>query len=258
MGQVIGSLDRGLRILDMLGTSTEPLGVAEIAGELDVDKSTAYRLLQTLQARQYVRQVETGQYRLGSKCIQLGSQALKTIDVRAQARPFLEELADQTGQTVHLATMVGDRAVYVGRVQGRSVITISTEVGMEAPGHCSASGKALFAYLPDKRLEEIFNERKLHQYTAKTITDLAALKKHLRQVIEQGYAIDDEERYPGVRCVAAPVFNHQGQVVASLSVSSPSSQVDLNQIEALKELVVNQVGKLSAQLGYDGQPIKQE
>lgn len=258
MSQVIGSLDRGLRILDMLGASTEPLGVAEIAEALDVDKSTAYRLLQTLQARQYVRQVEMGQYRLGSKCIQLGSLALKTIDVRTLAGPFLEELADQTGQTVHLATMVGDRAIYVSRVQGRSVITISTEVGMEAPGHCSASGKALFAYLPSARLEQIYNGQNLPRYTPSTITDLATLKNHWQQIREQGYAIDDEERYPGVRCVAAPVFNHLGQVVASISVSSPSSQVDLNQIEALKKLVVDQGSQLSIQLGYNGRSVKQD
>ena len=124
------------------------LELQNLLKSLKVDKSTAYRLLQTLQARHFVRQIETGQYRLGPKCIQLGSLALKSINIRIQARPFLEELAARTGQTVHLATLVGDRAIYVGRVQGNSVITISTEVGMEAPGHCAASGKALLAYLP--------------------------------------------------------------------------------------------------------------
>ena len=186
MSQVIGSLDRGLRILEILGASAEPLGVTQIAEVLEVDKSTAYRLLRTLQARQFVNQVETGHYQLGSKCVQLGSLALKTIDVRTQARPFLKELANQTGQTVHLATLANGRAIYVDKVKGKSVITVSTDVGMEVPAHCTASGKANFAFLPPEQLHPIFDGQTLSQYTPKTMTDLDTLKAHLQVVREQG------------------------------------------------------------------------
>ena len=257
MTKIIGSLDRGLHILEMLGAAVEPLRVTEIAGVLKVDKSTAYRLLHTLQARGYVSQVETRRYRLGSKCIELGSLALKTIDMRMQARPFLEELADQTGQTIHLAVLSNIEAIYVDMVQGSSVITISTDVGMEAPGHCTASGKALFAHLSPEQLRQIYSGRELPQFTPSTITDLASLEAHLQVVREQGYAVDDEERYQGVRCMAAPVFDHHGQVIASISVSGPSSQMYLKRIKELKGPVIKVATQLSAKLGYTGERIEQ-
>lgn len=257
MTKIIGSLDRGLHILEMLGSAAEPLGVTEIAGALKVDKSTAYRLLYTLQARGYVSQVETRKYQLGSKCIELGSLALKTIDMRMQARPFLEELAEQTGQTIHLAVLSSIEAIYVDRVQGSSVIAISTDIGMEAPGHCTASGKALFAHLSPEQLRQTYSGRELPQFTPRTITDLASLEAHLQVVREQGYAVDDEERYQGVRCVAAPIFDHRGQVVASISVSGPSSQIDLNRLEELKGVVAKAATQLSAKLGYTGEQIQQ-
>lgn len=259
MNNIIGSLDRGLRILEMLGTAAEPLGVTEIAGALKVDKSTAYRLLHTLQCRGYVHQVETRKYRLGYQCIRLGSLALKAIDLLTQARPFLEELADQTGQTVHLAVLSDGDPIYVDRIQGRSIITVSTNVGREALRHCTASGKAISAYLPPEQLHQIYDGRELPQYTPNTITDLASLEAHLQVVREQGYAVDDEERYQGVRCVGAPIFDHRGQVIASVSVSSPSSQMDLNrikQIEELKGIVIKVATQLSARLGHTGERIE--
>ncbi len=258
MSNVIGSLDRGLRILGILGAAAEPLGVTEIAGVLKVDKSTAYRLLYTLQARGYVNQVETRKYKLGCECIHLGSLALKAIDLRAQARPFLEELADRTGQTVHLAVLSGSDAIYVDKVQGSSIIAISTSVGMESPRHCTASGKAIFAHLPpDEQRRQVYDGQVLHQFTPRTITDLASLEAHFQVVREQGCAADDEERYRGVRCVAAPVFDHSGQVVASIGVSGAYSQMDLNRIEELKGLVIELAIQLSAELGYTRERVEQ-
>jgi DNA-binding IclR family transcriptional regulator len=253
MSQIIGSLDRGLRILEMLGTASKPLGVTEIAKTLEVDKSTAYRLLFTLQARGYARQVQDKKYWLGSTCLQLGSLAVKAVDVRVQARRFLEELAARTEQTVHLAVLFGDEAIYVDRIHGSSVVSISTNVGADAVGHCTASGKAIFAHIPHEQLNEIYKSKELTKYTARTITDLASLESHFGIVREQGYAVDDEERYDGVRCVAAPIFNHSGEAIASFSVSGPVSRMDLKRLEDSKETVIRMASELSAELGYTGE-----
>ena len=126
MVKVIGSLDRGLHILDLLGSAPGPLGVTDIAGVLEVDKSTAYRLLCTLQGRGYVEQLETKKYRLGLRCIHIGAVTLNAIDTRVEAAPFLAELARRTGKTVHLAVLAGEEAIIADKVQGHSIISIST------------------------------------------------------------------------------------------------------------------------------------
>jgi DNA-binding IclR family transcriptional regulator len=250
MVKVIGSLDRGLQILDMLESASEPLGVTEIALALGVDKSTAYRLLSTMLARGYVEQLDTKKYRLGTRCIHLGSVALNNVDTRAEAAPFLEELAQRTGKTVHLAIPTDNEAIYVDRVQGRSVIAISTSVGSEAPMHCTATGKAILARLPPELVRHLCPEQKLVRFTPHTITDLAQLQQHLEVVREQGYAVDNEERYEGVRCVAAPVLGHSGQVVASIGISAASSQMSLQQLDEVKDVVLDVAGRMSAKLGH--------
>jgi DNA-binding IclR family transcriptional regulator len=250
MTKVIGSLDRGIRILDMLGSASEPLGVTDIARVLEVDKSTAYRLLLTLQARGYVQQLDTKKYRLGCRCIHLGSAALNAIDIRAEAATYLEELAQRTGKTVHFTVLAGDEGIYVDRVQGQSVIAISTQVGSEAPMHCTASGKAILAFRDSRKVRAWLNQHDLAQFTPNTITDVDRLWEHLQTVREEGCAVDNEERFEGVRCVAAPVFNHNGQVAASLGVSGASSQMNSAQIEQAKEAVKEVASRLSARLGY--------
>lgn len=243
-------MDRGLGALEILASASEPLGVTEVARRLGVDKSTGYRLLVTLRARDYVRQVDGRKYLLGPRCIYVGQAATKTIAVHRLARPVLQELADRTGQTVHLAVWTGTQAVYVDRVQGSSVISISASAGTEVPGHATASGKAIIAYLPLEQLRQLYKGRELTRFTSKTITDLTALEGHLRKIGETGCAVDDEERYDGVRCVAAPVFDHHGTVAASISVSGATTQMPYERLEGLKSLVMELARGLSTRLGY--------
>ena len=253
MSKVIASLDRGLRILEMLAATAEPLGLTEAARELDVDKSTAYRLLTTLQGREFVEQLDTKKYRLGLKCIELGYVAQEALDVRQHARPVLEELAADIGQTIHLAVLSGDEASYVDRVYGNSVITIMTTMGKRAPAHCTATGKAIFAHLPPERLSALYPDGRLEKCTEKTITDLEQLHAHLKLVKEQGYAVDDEERYAGVCCLAVPIFDHSRQVAGAIGVSGPSSQMCPERIAELKGIVMQSGARVSEALGYTSQ-----
>jgi DNA-binding IclR family transcriptional regulator len=252
MGNVVGSLDRGLQILEMLGESAHPLGATAVGEQLGVDRSTAYRLLRTLEARHFVHQRGSGGYQLGSKCIELGNLAMELMDVRTRARSFLQEMADRSGYTVHLAVLTDNRPIYVDKVQGKSILTVSTVIGREAPLHCTASGKCLAAFSPPDLLRQTYGDEELPRYTKNTCTDLASLEEELQMVRTSGYAMDNEERHEGVRCVGAPIFDHSGKVVGSISISGPSSEITDSDIAALEAMVVDATSRLSAQLGYTG------
>lgn len=250
MSYVVSSLDRGLRILEILGESPELMGPTAIGEILEVDRSTVYRLMRTLEARQFVQQHESGRYQLGSKCIKLGTLALEYSNLPSRAKPFLEELAERSGYTVHLAILRNDRAIYVDKVQGKSILAVSTVIGGEAPMHCTASGKSFAAFMPTERMRKLYKEQELQQYTKNTHRSLESLETELEQVRRLGYAVDDEERHHGVKCVGAPVFDHHGAVVASIGVSAPSSEMEDGNFNTIKQIVLDVAHRLSDELGY--------
>lgn len=252
----IQSLDRGLEVLEILGNSDGLTGVTELANMLDVDKATIYRVLFTLRSRGYVDQdEETRKYEIGLKAIELGQKALRKLDLRTKVKPFLRELARATGETVLLVTLINDKLVYIDKEESSALLTISTQIGKEAAPHCTATGKAFLAYLPDEKIDRFLSNFELRPHTAKTIVTLPELKAHLRMVREQGYALDDEEYYTGVRCIAAPVLNHLGNVVASLGISGPAERLELDRIEEHKRVVMETASKLSQSLGYSGKTV---
>jgi IclR family KDG regulon transcriptional repressor len=251
--KLIQSLDRGLEVLEILGNSDGLMGVTELADMLGVDKATAYRILFTLKSQGYVNQdEETRKYGLGLKAIKLGQKALRKLDLRTKAKPFLRELAQTTGETVLLVTLVNDKLVYIDKEESTALLTISAQIGREAVPHCTATGKAFVAYLPDEKIDSFLSNVGLRPHTARTIVTLPELKAHLQMVRRQGYALDDEEYHPGVRCIAAPVFNHMGNVVASIGISGPAKRLELDRIEEYKRIVVETASKLSQSLGYSG------
>ena len=248
---VINSLDRALRILEILGDSDNNIGVTELGRKLEVDKSTAYRLLATLAARGYIEQEpETKKYKLGLKIVELSSKVLDKLELRTVAKPFMKELMQRTNETVHLATLDLGNVVCIDQEETPSMINVNMAVGREAPGHCTAIGKVLWAYLEKEELERILKKKVLTQYTARTITSIPELKLHLKKVREQGYALDDEEFTIGVRCIAVPVWNYKNKVIASLGVSGLAMNVSLDRVEELVKVIMEIRNKLSSRLGY--------
>jgi DNA-binding IclR family transcriptional regulator len=244
-------LDRAVGILQTLADAHSDLGPAEIADRLSLHKSTIHRLLASLERYGYIRkQPGNGKYGLGLKLFELGSRAVARLDLHGYARPILEELVTQTGETAHLAVM--DRGQMVSVVIAESPRTVRTPatVGRRTPMHCTAVGKAMLAALPEPALTAFLEDQPLRAYTRKTLTTPAALAMDLDRIRKRRYAVDDQEIEEGLRCVGAAVRNHSGDVVASISIAGPAFRIGRARIPALGRVVVAAADRLSANLGY--------
>jgi len=247
----ITSLDRGLRILDILATEKEGLGVTELSRRLGADKSVVYRTLSLLMMHSYVEQEPASKkYVLGLKIMELASKRLRSIDLFSAAKPYLKELAKKTGEHVVLAVMIGDVLAYLDREEGSRAIHLSSGLGQPIPLHSTACGKSILAYTPEDELVRLFREKGLPALTEKTITNFSELKAHLAEVRRRGYAVDDEENYHGVRCIAAPIKNHNNAVVASLSISGSVQDITNENITVFADLVKEAASQVSARLGH--------
>lgn len=249
--QLIKSLDRALNILELIVQSENGLGVTEISRKLDIHKSTVYRLLDTLKFRGYLEKNEDNhKYRTGMKLFELGSKAINDIDSRIRVRPYLEELMKKTKETVHLGILDFGEIIYLDKVESTETIRMYSQVGKRAPVHSTSLGKTIMAHLPRQKVLEILNEKDLIAKTENTITDLDKFLVHLEKVRKQGYAVDDEEQEKDMRCIAGPIFNHKGDIIASFSISAPISRMTSQRLEILSKLVVEYSAKMSRSLGY--------
>lgn len=247
---MINALDRGLEILEFLMKSGREVSSSEFAEHLGVDRSTAYRLVSTLAERGFVEQdSETKKYVLGPKLLQLSGALLKRLEVRQRAKPFLRELSLRTGESSHLTGVTSSGVVYIDTEASQARIAVRTDIGMEAPIHCTATGKSVAAYLPEDELDELIRLRGLHAYTPRTITSVGMLKAHLAMVAERGYAVDDEEFDLGIRCVAAPIRSFRNEVVGSIGISGSIVTMTLEKIGEVSPIVVETAERISRNLG---------
>ncbi|MCL5779914.1 MAG: IclR family transcriptional regulator [Firmicutes bacterium] len=249
---VVQSLDRALDILEELSRHESGLGVTEIGSIVGLHKSTVHRLLHTLMLRGYVeKKNDTEKYRLGLKLISLGQARLDSMEIRSEARPFLQELMEQTQEAVHLCLWENGKVVYIDKVESRNSVLMYSRIGRVAPIHCTGVGKVIAAFQHEEEVIKIIKESGLVYKTDKTITQLDKLLKHFEEIRRQGYAIDDEEHDPGLRCVAAPVRDYKGNVIASISVAGPTVRVTKDRIEKeLATMLIETANKISRQLGY--------
>ena len=246
---MVQSLDRGMQILSILEQKGSA-GVTEIAAELGVNKSTASRLLDTLKKHDMV-QVDpaTKKYRLGFRILYLGEGIKRNINVIATARPFLSQLCDELNESVHLCAFNNGTVYVVDQVRSKSVYNLSANVGMAEPLHSSSVGKCILAFKPPAMVEQLLKDYQFTAYTPRTITNLNDLMKHLAVIREQGYAIDNEELTPGVRCIAAPIYNYRGNVNYSLGVSVPTSHIKPSTLDRYVSALLSASNQISVSLG---------
>jgi DNA-binding IclR family transcriptional regulator len=244
------SLDRGLEALELLAGAAGEMGVTELARRLDVHKSTASRLLATLQRHGLVEQdAASDKYRLGFGLARLARAANGGPDLAQAAGPALRELADRTGETVNLAVLQGHRVVNVDEVTAsRQVVSVSW-VGKDTPLHCTSNGKALLAFLPAAERGRILLGP-LERLTARTIVDVPTLERQLGRVREDGYAFTLEELEVGLNAVAAPVRDAAGRVVAAVSVAGPAYRVPAQRLPELGEMTADAAAAVSRRLGF--------
>jgi DNA-binding IclR family transcriptional regulator len=249
---VLSTLDKGLRVLEALArpTAVDGLTLTELAHLLGMHRTTLFRFLVTLRARGYIeRDPDTDRYRLGIGVLVLATSLLNNLDIRRIAHPVLLDLRNSTHELVHLAVLNEDAVVTVDRIEGQRPLSLQTEVGARRPAYCTASGKAILAHLPGPRVDAVLAAG-MPAVTPRTITTPEAMAHELATVRACGYAVDDEERIEGVRCVAAPVFGHDGEVVAAVSLAAPTMRFAPDRVTAVGAEVAAAALTISCRLGF--------
>ena len=245
-------LDKSLSVLELLLQKGSSMNMTELSEKLGFYPSTIHRILDTLKHRGYVEQdPHTQKYQLGLKALELGMAKLHQMDMVREATPYLKELVNQCNETVHLGVLEAGEVLYSAKEESSQTIRMISYVGKRAPLHCTGLGKVLLAYLPEKERKRILFRKVLPRLTENTITDKRELEKELNKVREQGFALDREENEKDIRCVAAPIRNYQGEVIAALSISSPIFRLDKNVQNNLKEALLEISKKISKRLGYN-------
>ncbi|THF84312.1 IclR family transcriptional regulator [Deinococcus sp. KSM4-11] len=244
----VRTLERGLLILVALKEfGRAPLG--QLARQVGLSSSTAYRLLETLRQQGFVEwDGPSGVYSVGLRAYQVGLAFTERSGLIHSAHPEMEALVGRLNETVNLAVLHAPEAIYVHQVEGRQLVRMFARQGDSAPLHASGVGKALLAWRPDADL--LVGEEPFVSYTPHTQTTLAALVEELAQVRDLGYSIDDQERELGVRCVAVPVRDHTRAVVAALSVSAPTARLPTDQIPEVASQLVRAAAQISLRLGW--------
>jgi len=244
-------LDKSLSVLELLLQKGSAMNMTELSEKLELYPSTIHRILDTLKYRGYVEQdPHTQKYQLGLKALELGMAKLHQMDLVREATPNLKELVNQCNETVHLGVLEEGEVLYLAKEESSQTIRMISYVGRRAPLHCTALGKVLLTYLSAEERKKILGEKVLPRLTENTITDKRELEKELSKVRERGFALDREENEKDVCCVAAPIRNYQGEVIAALSISSPIFRIDKNAQNNLKKALIKTSREISMRLGY--------
>jgi DNA-binding IclR family transcriptional regulator len=251
-GSGVQSVDRAISVLEILARRGEA-GVSEVAAEISVHKSTAFRLLGALEGRGLVEQTtERGKYRLGFGIVRLAGAFTGRMDVTGQSRAVCERLARELGETVNIAVLQGHHVVNLDQVRGPSAVTAYNWVGQLTPLHTTSSGKVLLAHLSDKRRAELISAAGLARFTPNTVTTRKRLAEHLSLARTRGYAIAVEEYEIGLNAIAAPIRAQAGEVVAAVSVSGPAYRLAESDLHSLAPVLLGGADEISHRLGFPG------
>jgi IclR family KDG regulon transcriptional repressor len=248
----IQALQRGMKVLDALLNARTPLSLEQICAYTGLPKSTAFRIIVNLLQGQYLVETEKG-YWLGLKMLRFGALVEEELDLIQQARPFLTQLRDQVNETIHLAVLDDDlRVVYVEKLSTQHAVGLMmSRIGITAPMHCTGLGKAMAAFLPEDKVHHWIRTHGLEPVTKTTIINEEAFLQELREIRSRGYAVDDGEFEASVRCVAAPIRDRTGRVIAAISISGPDIRMPAPLIGSSMAMQVLKTAQLISQaLGY--------
>lgn len=245
------ALAKGIAALNAIAEVPAGLSLADVARACDLPKATAHRLLATLVDTGLVRQLGDGRYGLGSHCLVLGEAYLDTIDLRTEALAAMRSLVDETGETCHLGLLSDGHIVYIEKLDSPHPIRMYSRVGATNPAATTSLGKAILAFSGEEVAAAVY-ERGIPRRTSATVTDVAEARRRLADVRRDGYAVDDVENEEGIRCVAAPILDHDGQPVAGISISGPEHRVTRERVQELGQAVRGAAERVSRGLGYRG------
>ena len=250
LNKMVKSVFRAVQILDVLSSDGER-SVTEISKSLNFPKSSVHEIISTLLEEGILgKDTDRNRYSLGLKLFELGKQAQANLEISKVAIPSLRGLQEQLDETVHLTVLDGKEVLYIECFESTKRLRTYSVIGIRAPLHCTAVGKAILAHLDEEDVEDVIQSMGLPRFTENTITDRQRLNAEMRKVRDCGFATDDMEHEDGVRCVRAPVRNHTGKVVASISVSGPSQRMTSSRLEEIAPLVMERAAEISRRLGY--------
>lgn len=250
---LIQSLDRAFSILELFTADNVPLGVTAISERVGLHKSTCFGLVSTLEHLGYLLQDKgTGKYSLGLKTLVLGQAYLKSQNIRHLAVPAVESLISLAQEyTIHLVIRDKDHVVYIDKYEGpQAMVIVASSIGQRAVPHCTGVGKAVLAFMESGDRQKIL-DKPLQRFTPQTLTDTGKLLAALEEIRKQGFALDDQERALGLRCVAAPFFDNEGAVQGAISISGPSIYLSRERLLELSEPVKAAAGSISRAFGYE-------
>jgi DNA-binding IclR family transcriptional regulator len=246
----LSSVSNALRVLNCFSVINPERRVTDVARELGIGKSTASRLLQTLAGEGYVRKDPvTQKYSLGLRILTLASMLTSNLEIVREAKPILQKLVLETGESAQIAQLEGNKLIYVNQVRCKQPINIAAYTGRINPIHCTSSGRLLLAYQSEKHQQEILGE-KLEKFTVHTVTDHEKIENSLEIIKNQGFCIMKNEFIKGIISVSAPVWDYREKVIAAISVVGPASRLDDQRINYCKSRVISSASKLSEKLGY--------
>ncbi|MCX4984899.1 IclR family transcriptional regulator [Streptomyces sp. NBC_00572] len=252
MGRLVPAVTRAFDVLELFLEGDGTLSAPEITRRLQLPRTTTHELVTTLTARNYLVPVpeQPGRYRLGVRTYQLGSRYAEQLDLAAEGHQVAREVADTCGETVHVAVLEDMDVIYIAKVDSTHAVRMVSAAGRRLPAHCTAVGKMLLATLPEAELGERLEGCELIGMTPRSITDPDALRAALAEIRILGVAGEQQESNPDVTCVAAPVRDRTGRVVAALSVSVPVHRWSEDRENELTALAVKGANELSERLGY--------
>ncbi|MCE0765572.1 IclR family transcriptional regulator [Pseudonocardia kujensis] len=246
----LGALRHGLAVFDMFDVDRQTVTVAEIARHLGLHKSTASRIASNLVLSGYLLPASSGSgYRLSGKLTRLGAIAAADTNLTTVSMEHMQALVEDTGETCHVGVLEGHEAVTVALVDGSYSVRLHSWVGKRSDAHSTAMGKTLLAGLSDATIDMLYPKKTLPQPTAHTLGTVADLKEQLSKVREHGFALDNEELEPGLRCVAAPITDHDRRVVAALTIAGASSRLTMARIDEYVAKVKASARRISTALG---------
>jgi len=249
------SLERGLAILECFTPEHPVLGIAEIADDTGMSRSTTHRYVITLVALGFMEQGASRKYRLGLRVTDLGMSALNSTGLREHARPYLEELRQRSSYTVNIAVLDGSEILYIDRARsfrrGQNRSDLNLRPGSRLRAYCTSMGKILLAYLPETEQRELIGEMQLTRRGPNSMTSKKALRTELEHVREEGLAVNDEELTEGLYSIAAPIRSESKEVVAAINMAAHASMISLEElVDALTPHLVATADHISARLGY--------
>lgn len=247
---MVTAVERAFQILRLVGASTQPLRVSEVAAQLGLPRSGTYELANTLKALGALVQRPDGRLEIGPTLFTLGATYAQSLDLARVATEIAEDIAAECDETVQVAVLEGRHTVYIAKAESSHPLRLVSAVGRRLPAHCTALGKVQLALLAPEELAARLEGVQLERLTENSITNRHELERELATTRARGYAFDNCESNPGVFCVAAPVWDALGRNVAGMSISVPAIRIDPARRDELRDLVIRGANALSQHLGY--------